>query len=257
MRKSVVWPSAVLAGLMLAGLGVGRLLDSSQDGATSRPAPGEDPSASRTEQSANQFLPGLGDYELFPFPDFLGISEGVFEGDVIGVSDPEWNLHEGEKYDHHKDYPWDPLTFRTVTIRVDRWLYNDGSFAGSELVLTLSGGRIEQVLTREEIVDLADLEHHPEIDPYEVVPGGIVSSGEDPVGGLTFSVGERVAVLVNRTNFSTPNGVIQVPQVTGHGEGKFLIGANGELQTEVVSQPDAPKSLTELEELVRRVKGTS
>lgn len=257
MTKSRVWMPAILVGLVLGGLALGSILDSLQEDRTRNSQVTGSRASLDAKREAALSLPGLGGDDLPPFADLVRISEGVAQGVVTNVSNPKWNLPDGEKYDDHKDYPWDPLTFRTVTIRVDRWLYGDGSFGGSEVVLTLSGGRIEQVLTREEIIDLANLEHHPEVDPYEVVPGGIVYSGDDPYGGLTFSVGEEVAVLINRTNFSTPSGVTRVPQVTGHGAGKFLIDSSGGLRNEVVSQPDAPKSLAELEELIAQVKGTS
>lgn len=258
MSRSKVWVPAVASAVLLGGMAVGPIIDDGQEAAnlSSRTA-SQAEAAARGGETPAVSLPGLGDQPVPPFAELVSRSNGVLQGRVVDVSEVKWNLPAGERYDPEKEYPYDPITFTTVTVAVDRWLYNDGSLPLPEVVLMVPGGRIKEVLTRQEIVDLVGLDHHPEVDPYEVVPGGIVYTGDDPWGGLVFSLGERVVLLVGNLPFSTPGGVTRVPQVTGYGAGKFLVGPSGELLNDVVSQPDAPKSLAELENLIRQVKGGS
>lgn len=191
------------------------------------------------------------DYQIPPFTQLISEAGGALEGTVKEASRVQWNLPEGEKYDPDKDYAF-PVTYRTVTIAVSRWFYNDGSFPDEEVVVTLAGGYIERELTAEEVIKFNA--HHP----GTVEPGGTISEGEQPNrGGLDFVAGEHVAILVGIFPFDFAKGDSPVTQVPGLAASKFLVEGDGSLRNPVISQPGAPRTVEELAEMVRRVKGGS
>ena len=215
--------------------------DAGEEGEGGKSAPADEPAPTRVQAG------GL-DYEIPPFTQLISEAGGALEGTVKEVSPVQWNLPEGETYDPDKDYAY-PVTYRTVTIAVSRWFYNDSSFPDEEVVVTLPGGYIERELTTEEIIKY-NAQH-----PGTVEPGGTILEGEQPNrGGLDFVAGEHVAILIGTFPFNFAKGNSPVTQVPGLAAAKFLVEGDGALRNPVIAQPGAPRTIEEFAEMVRRVK---
>lgn len=183
-----------------------------------------------------------------PFPEVLAQSAAVVEGEVTQVTEPVMNLSDGEEYDPEKDYS-QHLTYHTATVSVERWLMTDGTVSGEEVTITVPGGCVEEIATKE---DIAELQAEGALEP-----GTVICRGDAVFGGLHLDVGDDVALLLTNARFQFAQGEDVTVQVSAFGVGLMTVKPDGRLSQPGLEAPmeSAPDTIGDLEQMVLDVSG--